>query len=155
MEGLRKISDRVLEFTISVLISLLVVDVLWQVFLRFVLQDASSVTEELARFLLVWVGLLGASYGVSKKLHLGVDLLPRRLKGGSKIRLEVAIQCLTIVFAFLVLIVGGGRLVLISFHLHHVSAAMRIPLGVVYAVLPISGVLIVFYCVSAMRDRLS
>ena len=68
--------DKILEWTLVVSMSLLVIDVLWQVFSRFILQDPSSFTEELARFLLIWVGLLGAAYAAGQRMHLAVDLLP-------------------------------------------------------------------------------
>ena len=57
----KKILDRFLECLVMVSVTVLVLDVLWQVFTRFVLRDASSWTEELATFLLIWVSLLGAA----------------------------------------------------------------------------------------------
>ena len=59
MVNVKNTIDKILEWTLVVSMSLLVVDVLWQVFSRFILQNPSSFTEELARFLLIWVGLLG------------------------------------------------------------------------------------------------
>ena len=56
MVTLKKTIDKILELTLIASMSLLVIDVPWQVFSRFILQDPSSFTEELARFLLIWVG---------------------------------------------------------------------------------------------------
>jgi hypothetical protein len=57
-----------------------VLNVLWQVFTRFVIRHPSSYTEELARYLLVWVGLLGAAYASGHKLHLAIDLFSQKMK---------------------------------------------------------------------------
>ncbi len=142
----KKTTDKFLEGMLSLVMAVLVIDVLWQVFSRYVLRDSSSFTEELARYLLVWVSLLGASYGVGRKLHLGVDLLPARLTGLKKKMLLVFTDLAVMAFALFGLVIGGGRLVYISFHLEQVSAAMRLPLGWVYLVVPLSGLLMILYC---------
>ena len=53
--------------------------VCWQVFSRFILRAPSSYTEELARFLLIWIGVLGASYAYRTKAHLGLDLFYQKM----------------------------------------------------------------------------
>ena len=57
---MRKIIDKGLELSLIFLMAFLVVDVLWQVLSRYILVSPSSVTDELAGYLLIWVGLLGA-----------------------------------------------------------------------------------------------
>lgn len=90
MTRVRKVVDRVLETTLAVLMASMVLLVLWQVFTRFVLRDPSSVTEELVRFGLIWVSLLGAAYGFGQKHHLSMDLLARRLGGRGRLGLEIS-----------------------------------------------------------------
>lgn len=116
MERLKHVIDRWLAGLIIVLMVVLVVDVLWQVFMRFVLRDPSSYTEELARFLLIWLGLLGGSYAAGQHLHLAVDLLPGRLQGRRRQVLELIIELCTLGFAHL-LMVGGARLVWLMLYL--------------------------------------
>ena len=79
MTKLKEIIDKVLAWIVIVVMAVLVIDVLWQVFTRFILRDPSSFTEELARYLMIWVGLLGAAYAAGKRMHLAVDLLPTKL----------------------------------------------------------------------------
>ena len=133
--------------------ALLVIDVLWQVFTRFILGDPSSFTEELARYLMIWVGLLGASYAAGKKMHLAVDLLPSLLSGRSRRYLQIAIEIFTILFAVLIMVIGGTRLVFVTFYLGQISAALQLPLGYVYLVVPLSGLLIAFYSVHAIHTE--
>ncbi len=138
---------KVLGVFLSVLMATMVIDVTWQVFTRFALRNPSSYTEELARFQLVWVGLLGASYAYRTKAHLGIDILAARLSGGPRRALEVSINLLVFLFAFFVMLVGGIRLVRLTFILGQVSAALGIPMGYVYMVLPLSGILIMYFAV--------
>ena len=72
---MRKIIDKGLELSLIFLMAFLVVDVLWQVLSRYILVSPSSVTDELAGYLLIWVGLLGAAYVSGKNEHLAIDLL--------------------------------------------------------------------------------
>lgn len=141
----RRAVDRILEVSLILIMSVNVLNVLWQVFTRFVLKDPSSFTEELARYLLIWLGILGAGYVSGKKLHLAIAVVLEGRRGRIRRLMEAGIQVFILLFAFLVMVVGGIRLVAISFALNQVSAALRIQLGYVYLVLPVSGLLIMFY----------
>ncbi|MDZ7393748.1 MAG: TRAP transporter small permease [candidate division KSB1 bacterium] len=145
MEKATEWVTRVLGWFLSVLMATMVIDVTWQVFTRFVLRNPSSYTEEIARFQLVWIGLLGASYAYRTKAHLGIDVLAAKLKGNRKRLLEIIINLLVLAFAFFVMVVGGIRLVRLTFILRQVSAALGIPIGYVYIVVPLSGVLIIYF----------
>ncbi len=154
MDKLKQAVDRVLAWIVIVVMAVLVIDVLWQVFTRFVLRDPSSYTEELARYLMIWVGLLGASYAAGKRMHLAVDLLPMKLTGRRKHYLGLVIEGFTLLFALLVLVVGGVRLVWVMLYLGQTSPALQIPLGVVYLAVPISGLFFMFYAVFFIAEQL-
>lgn len=154
MAKLKDKVDRVLEIALVILMAVSVVNVLWQVFTRFVLNNPSSFTEELARYLLIWVGVLGAAYAVGKRVHLALELLPEKLSGRNLRLLEIFIEVCILLFAITTLVVGGSRLVYVQLMLGQTSAAMEIPLGYVYAVLPISGVVMVYYTIAHMRREL-
>ncbi len=147
--------DKVIRFLLVILLGGMTINVLWQVFTRFVLQNPSSYTEELARYTLIWTGILGAAYVAGQKMHLAIDLLPTKLTGKRKIYLELIIQTAIIIFTIFVMIVGGLRLVNITFTLHQISAALQIPLGYVYLVIPISGFIILFYSLFFMYEQIN
>lgn len=142
---LREYVDSVLEKLLIVLMSILVIDVLWQVTSRYILSSPSSFTDELAGFLLIWVSLFGAAYVTGKKEHLAIDLLLQKLDEEKKIKLELFIHLMIFMFAFFVLLVGGIWLVYTRFTLSVKSAALQLPLGYVYIVLPVSGLIILYY----------
>lgn len=154
MNGLRLGLDRGLRHTIALLLAGMVLNVVWQVFTRFVLQTPSSYTEELARYTMIWLGLLGAAYCAGRRTHLALDLLPGVLHGDRRRALAVVIDGIILLFSLTVLVGGGGRLVWISLHLGQTSAALQFKLGYVYLALPLSGLVIAFYAGLALVDAL-
>lgn len=137
--------DKVVEYSLVILMALMVFNVLWQVFTRFILNDPSSFTDELARYLLIWLGLLGAGYVTGQKMHLAIDYLLNKTKPNVKSKLEYIINISIFLFAFFAMVIGGINLVSLTLYLEQISAALQIQLGYVYIVLPLSGVLIMFY----------
>ncbi|WP_034040914.1 TRAP transporter small permease [Wocania ichthyoenteri] len=150
---LRKRVDCILGMVLAIIMAVMVVNVLWQVFTRFVVGSPSSFTDELARYLMIWVGVLGAAYISGRRMHVAIDLLPAKLNKEGQIKLKIFINWIIIVFCFFALIVGGLRLVYITFTLGQYSPALQIPLAVVYLVIPISGILIIYYKLSDIINK--
>lgn len=146
--------DDVLAWAVALAMIGAVLLVLWQVLGRYVLDSPSSFTDEAVRYLLVWIGLLGGAQAAGRRLHLAIDLLPERLEPSSRHRLAAFNQTLIGLFALAVLCVGGGSLVSLTFELGQRSAALGVPLGFIYLVLPLSGLLITFYAVLFAWDHL-
>ncbi len=137
--------DNTLGWFLAILLAVMVADVLWGVFTRYAIGYQSSWTDELARFLMIWVGMLGAAYASGKNMHIAIDLLPQYLNDKNNKRLDIFISTTVILFVLGVFIIGGSRYVYISFTLGQTSPALRIPMGLVYLVFPISGTLIIYY----------
>ncbi len=152
METLRHSINGLLEKVLIFLLGILVIDVLWQVFSRYLLSSPSSFTDEMAGFLLIWVGLLGAAYVSGKNEHLAIDLLIQKSSPARQKLLHKVISLLIIFFAITVLIIGGSWLTYTRFALNVRSAALDLPLGYVYLVLPLSGLLILFFSASDLMD---
>jgi len=146
--------DRTYRVFLTLLLGLMVVCVTWQIVSRYLLGDPSPWTEELARFLLIWIGLLGGSYAYHAKMHLGLDLLKEHLHGKFRLAQELAIHLLVILFSASVLIYGGLRIVRMTNELKQYSAALGLPMSVVYYALPISGLMLVFYASLAIYETL-
>ncbi len=136
---------RALELLLVAIFAVMVADVLWQVFSRYVVGESSSFTEELARFALIWLTVLGAAYLNGRREHLTMDFLTRKLEERARLRRARAVEWWMFGFALVVMVVGGGYLVYTVARLGQVSPAMGVPLGVVYAVVPVSGLLIMFF----------
>jgi len=142
--------DSALRWALIILMVGLVLAVTWQVGSRYVLSSPSSWTEEVARFLLIWIGTLGAAYAFRTNAHIGLDLLPKKLRGAAARRLHWFTLAVIIVFAIAVLVIGGGGLVFLTWDLRQYSAVLGMPISVVYSVIPVTGVLIVIYSIAAL-----
>lgn len=139
----RNLLDRLILFITSFALMLLVVTVTWQVFSRYVLNDPSSWTDELARYTMVWLGLLGASYLFGVKGHLAITLLDTHLKGKAHTALHLLINAISAAFVSLAMLKGG--IALMGRTTQQLSPALQLPMSNVYAILPISAVIILIY----------
>lgn len=142
---LRKKIDKILGSALTIIMGLMVINVLWQVFSRFVMGSPSSFTDELSRYLMIWVGILGAAYVSGRNMHVAIDVVPLKTGPTTQKKLRILVFALVILFAFSAMVIGGLRLVYISFLLGQTSPALQIPLAFVYAVIPLSGILIIYY----------
>lgn len=150
MERIRSRIQKGLGWVLVTLMALMVADVTWQVASRFIFRSPSSFTEELAGFLLIWIGLLGSAYGFGTRAHLGIDLLVARMEGGWRRGGEILSHSLVLLFALTTMVAGGLWLVLLAFRLDQISAAMGIRMGFVYLALPISGAVIALFSLESI-----
>ena len=151
MKSLYQNLNRAIEILLILIFSLLVLDVLWQVFGRYVLNQSFSFTEEFARFALIWLTILGAAYLNGRREHLSMDYWLNKLSPADRAKRLKLIELLMFVFAFIVMVIGGGNLVYTTLRLGQLSAAMNVPLGFVYAIVPFSGLLIMFFSIYNYR----
>lgn len=142
--------DRLLQLLMVFCMAMMVVVVTWQVVSRYALGSPSPWTEEVARMLLIWVGLLGGVYAYREKAHLGLDLLRQKVSAIGQRRLDVITDLSCGLFALAVLVVGGGALVQLTWELKQTTAVLGIPMAWVYTVLPLSGILIIFYSIASL-----
>ncbi|REC95202.1 TRAP transporter small permease [Kushneria indalinina] len=146
IETFKKPVDAVIaSLTVTVMVAL-VGCVVWQVFSRYVLSAPSTFTDEFARYAMIWVGLLGAAYTVGLQRHLAIDLLTDHMGARGKAAMGVLINAVMMAFALLVITRGGLGLIDKSLASGQLSPAMRLPMGYIYFVLPISGVVMSYYC---------
>ncbi|WP_268035774.1 TRAP transporter small permease [Algoriphagus sp. PAP.12] len=140
--------DRWIEVFLILLMALMVLNVSWQVGSRYILNDPSSFTDELARYMLIWVGMLGAAYVAGKDEHLAIDIALSKMNPTNRIKTQMLIHVFVMLFALAAMVVGGINLVYITFILGQNSAALQIPLAYVYVVIPFSGLLVIYYQIS-------
>lgn len=145
MKNLRQQIDKGVSTALIIILSAMVINVLWQVFTRFFTASPSSFTEELARYLMIWLGILGGAYVAGRSEHVAITVFTKKQKPKRQQQIQLFIRLAIIVFAFVGMVIGGSRLVYITFILEQYSPALGIPLAAVYAVIPISGLLIIFY----------
>ena len=139
--------DMLLKLVITTIFVVLVACVSWQVISRYVLGTPSTVTDELARFLFMWLALVGGAYTLGLRRHLAIDLLTQKLSGRARIISDIFVLFAIFGFATSVMIRGGSQLVLKTMASGQVTPALQFPMGLVYGAIPFAGAIIVFYCV--------
>jgi TRAP-type C4-dicarboxylate transport system permease small subunit len=113
MESIKRISEklsacsaRVLYWTLVVMVSVMTVLVIIQVLLRYIFFYSLSWSEEVARYLMIWVSFLAAALAVQKGLHIGMESLITRLSPA--VRRKVNILTKSVVLIFLLCLTSGG-----------------------------------------------
>ena len=155
MEKTYKLLNKTIETFLVLIFSLLVLDVVWQVVSRYVVGQSSSFTEEFARFALIWLTVLGAAYiNGQKEGHLSMDFLLSKLPMEKQKKRQKKIQLIMAIFALVIMVIGGGNLVYTTLKLGQISPALLVPLGFVYAIVPISGTIIIFFSIYHIKRTL-
>lgn len=121
--------------------SLLFIVLIWQVASRYVLNDPSTVTEELARLMLMAMGLTGAVLCFFQKKHLSLDLFLHSANPKTRIWLEIFSSLAIITLGFL-LLVGGILMIIEKWSLGQQSSVLGFQLVWMYFLVPLSGILI-------------
>lgn len=145
MNKIKRGLDTTLAWFCVVLFAVLVVDVTWQVFTRVVLNDPSGWSEELAKYLFIWLGLFGSAFVFGERGHIVVDFAVAKLPGAVKHWIGVLMQLVILAFASLVLVYGGYKISALAWDQN--LTGLPVNVGWLYTALPISGMLIVFYTV--------
>lgn len=139
-------------FSVTVMV-LLVICVTWQVFSRYVLAIPSTITDEIARFSMIWVALLGAAYTTGLQRHLSIDLFTQNLQGTKKYLSGVIINTFIFLFASTTMVYGGMTLLMRVYASGQISPSMQIPMAYIYFAVPLSGMLIMFYSTLFIADN--
>ncbi len=144
-----------LNWALIAAVTLLVFDVCWGVFTRFVMGEQAKWTEELARFLLVWVTLLGGAVAFGTKGHLGVDYFVGKFDSDVQRLMSIVVHVIVLFFAGAIFIYGGGRVVFDALAMEQVTPALGWKMGYVYLALPIAGIFMTIYTVENLMETLA
>lgn len=145
MNSVKKGLDVALMWICVVLFSALVLDVSWQVFARQVLNQPSGWSEELAKYLFIWLGLFGSALVFGERGHIAVDFVVKKLPHMGQLISAVVVQIAILAFTGLVLIWGGIGVVTLAWPQN--LTGLPVNVGPLYLALPISGALIAFYAI--------
>lgn len=137
LEAASRFCNRVSRFILIVAGIVMAVVVFLQVVFRFFIKIPFPWSEELSRYLMIWVGMMGASVALYEGRHIGVDLLMGRLRGWARQVLMTAAILAVIWFLWLVVREGAG---LALQNYSQLSPAMMIPMLLPYGAIPVGGV---------------
>lgn len=138
MKQIEKTMRWVLIFLMTTLTFLVCIQVLF----RYVFGNPLSWSEELARYLFVWLTFLGAAVGLRKKIHIGVDFLTMLLTPRVRKYLQMIVSVLLLIFLAVVIYYGFEA---VEVTMNQPSPALAIPMGYVYASLPVAAIFMVIF----------
>ena len=120
----------------------------YQVIMRYVFK--SSVSEVLARYCFVWLILLSATYVFGQRDHICITFLKDKLTGSARRTLDIINEIVIIIFSGTILVYGG--IVITTMNMLQYDSILKIPTGTVYSIIPVCGVLIIFYSLYNLRE---
>ncbi|MBW1848599.1 MAG: TRAP transporter small permease [Deltaproteobacteria bacterium] len=122
-----------------------------QVFFRYVLNHSLFWSEELARFLLVWLTFFGASVAYYRKANPGVDFLYSRMSPSIRKVSTVLIHLASIIL-FCVMIFYGCQFA--YFVRLQISPALQLPKWIILSIIPISGLILLVHGITFLVNEL-
>jgi len=163
---------RMLEYALIGAVFVLVIDVLWGVFTRwsgsvvvwladkginawsFIPRGQNEFTEEIARFLLVWIALLGSAVAFGEKAHLGVDYFAAKFHPSAQKLLLFVSQIIVLIFTLTIFMFGGTRIVMENMNqaTPALGPAIGLKMGHVYLALPIAGIFIILFTLEQLFE---
>ena len=153
MDNFKKFLDNFEGYCCIFTLAAMSIIVFIQVVFRFVIKSSLPWSEEASRYLLVWTAFLGGAYGVRQGAHIGIEafslLLPKKAQKVLNIIVMVAsIVLCAVIFKF------GLDIVQTQLSKGQLSPAMRIPMGYMYAAIPIGMVLFIIRYIQNIYDVL-
>ena len=142
METMLKIKAgimRVLSIVIIFLFAFMTVIGTYQIVTRYFFNKPSTVSEELLTYSFTWMALLASAY------VFGMGFLADKLTGPARKVLELCIDALTFALAAVVLVYGGISITKLT--MIQTTASLRVPMGYIYVIVPVTGVLIMIFSV--------
>lgn len=146
----RKWLDLILSTVCAVLFAMMVVVGSYQIITRFIFNRPSTVSEELLTYTFAWMAMFSSVYVFGKRDHMKMGFLADMLPAASKRILDIAIEILVVLFAVAVLIYGGTTIMNLT--MTQKTASLGVSMGMIYMVMPISGVLIAIYGLLNIAD---
>ena len=143
MTAAKKVLDKITSYSSVVIFIAMVLMVTYQVIARYFFKSPSSVTEVLTRYCFVWLIIISATYMFGQREHINISVIKDKLPKTPKMIVSIIIELVTICFAGLVMVYGGFTIA--KMNLVQLDTILHIPTGVIYSIIPICGVIIIFY----------
>ena len=129
MLSLKKKLDKAIEVFIMILLAFMVIVAIWQVSSRYVFNSPSTISEELLRYCLIWLAMIGSAYMFGLREHMSITFFVEKFGEEVVRKLSILSEVIIVVFSLFVLVYGGVNITLLT--MKQVSAALGISMGYV------------------------
>jgi TRAP-type C4-dicarboxylate transport system permease small subunit len=144
--------NKSIEYLLMVLVAVMVISCIWQVLSRYIFGQASAQTEELMRYAIIWVSVIGGAYVYGEKGHLAITFFADKLNQTLAKWVSILIDTSVSIFSAIVLVYGGYQIV--SATMIQISPGMGLPMGYMYMALPIAGFMFILYAIQHISTKL-
>ncbi len=131
-----RLCNRVARFILVAGSAAMAVIIFFQVVFRFSIKIPLPWSEELSRYLMIWIGMMGGSIALHEGRHIGVDFMVERVP--KRFRWTVSIPATLFIIWFLWLVVREGTHLALQ-NYSQLSPAMMIPMLLPYSAIPVGG----------------
>lgn len=145
MEKVKKALDKIISTVCVIIFIAMVLLTTYQVGVRYIFKSPSSISETLTRYMFVWLIILSATYVFGQRDHICINALKDTFSAKTKKAVNIFGECIVILFAVMIMIYGGS--VITKMNMLQYDSILNIPTGLIYSVIPICGVLIIFYSI--------
>ena len=155
MEGMHEVRAgimRILGIVIICLFAMMTVIGTYQIVTRYFFNRPSTVSEELLTYSFTWMALLASAYVFGKRDHMRMGFLADKITGPARKCLEIAIDLLTFAFAGVVMVYGGISITKLT--MIQTTASLRVPMGYIYVIVPVTGLLIMLFSLMNAADMM-
>lgn len=151
MKVLHRLSDilnKISRVAITLLLIWITIVLVLQVSARYIFSSGMFWTEEMARYAMVWVIFLGAAVVTKEKAHINVPILETIFPSFKK-HFSVLQIIFFLMYIVIILFISWGTLQVLQYQF---SANMRLPMALVYSVVPISFILILIHLLANLTE---
>ena len=136
------------EFGVALLFAMLIC-MTFQIVQRFIFSGGNTWSEEISRYMYIWFTLITVSYAILHNAHIKVDacmaVFPK------KIRPAVVVLGLVVIIIYCGFMVKFGiDMVNLNFAMGNISLGLKLPMGAIYTITPLSHVLIGIRCIQRL-----
>lgn len=150
MKKILDLIQKIINIFLSVAIFAMTLIIFLQVISRYVFNSPLVWSEELSRYLFVWISFLAIADAVRTKSHIALSVLTDKMSEDKKIIISKLNNC----FVFIIgIIITYGGIILMNLGIHQSSATLGVPMFLVYLVIPVSGVLISMFSIEKIFTK--
>lgn len=150
LKTVRSVLNKVLGGINVFFFAFMVVIGTYQISVRYLFNKPSTVSEELMTYSFSWMALFAAAYVFGKREHMRMGFLVDKLQTNTKRILDIIIEVIIFAFAVVVMLYGGVQIT--SLTMTQKTASLGIPMGYIYMIIPICGILIIVYSILNIID---
>lgn len=132
-----------IKWFLAILMMFIAVLTFYQVFMRYIFNNAPSWSEEIVRFMFIWSTFIAAAVGIKEHIHIGIDVFVKLLPEKLQKIVQTGVY-FSIIFFSVYMIKYGWAVTLMT--RRQSSPALGIPMSWIYISVPIMGLLLILYC---------